>query len=84
MPEKKIARLSLVLSIRERAILEELAEADGITITDVIRMLSRREYAARFGRNAKPAEETMAGVVVAPHLAEAPKPYRSPRKRAKK
>ena len=33
----------------EVAMLEELAKADGLYRTDVVRMLIRREHAARFG-----------------------------------
>jgi hypothetical protein len=33
----------------ETALLQALAEADGLTISDVVRLLVRRAYADRFG-----------------------------------
>ncbi len=42
------------MAATEVGMLTELAEADGLYRTDVIRMLIRREHERRFGRGKRP------------------------------
>lgn len=44
------------MSTDERTMLARLADSDGMTSADVVRMLVRREHAARFGTASKPAK----------------------------
>lgn len=47
-PEQRSERVTARLTPTERQMLAELAEADGIDIPDVLRMLIRRAHAERF------------------------------------
>lgn len=49
MAEKRTDRLHVLISTDERKMLEELAEEGGVTESDIVRQLVRREHAARFG-----------------------------------
>jgi hypothetical protein len=48
-PEKRDEIVGLRLSTDELSKLRTLADTDGISQSDVLRMLLRREFAARFG-----------------------------------
>lgn len=41
------------LSEEERQMLEDLSEADGVTASDFLRLLIRRQHQERFGAKAK-------------------------------
>ena len=45
--------LRVRVSAAERETLQDLADADGLTVSDVVRMLARREHKARFGEPKK-------------------------------
>jgi hypothetical protein len=47
MVEKRTERLHALLSKEEAKMLEELAEAQGLTASDVVRLLIRREHHER-------------------------------------
>lgn len=49
MVEARDERLNLRVGKSEVAMLDALAEVDGLTASDVIRVLIRRTYAERFG-----------------------------------
>jgi hypothetical protein len=46
------------LSEEERAMLEDLSEADGITASDYLRLLIRRQHSERFGAKPKKKRQT--------------------------
>ena len=50
MPEERSEQVMVRMTPAEVRMLEELAEADGVYRTDVIRLLVRREHAKRFGK----------------------------------
>jgi hypothetical protein len=54
-PEEKTERAAVRLTPTEAEWLAALADADGLSQSDVLRLLVRREYAARFGAAKKPA-----------------------------
>ena len=47
--EERTERIGVRVSPTESAMLEKLAEADGLAASDVVRMLVRKAYAERFG-----------------------------------
>ena len=47
-PTERTKRLHMLLSDEEDRMLQELADADGLTASDVVRLLVRREHVARF------------------------------------
>lgn len=49
-PEQRSERITVRVAPTERQMLDELAEADGLDLSDVIRLLTRKAYAERFGR----------------------------------
>ncbi|MGH7437413.1 MAG: hypothetical protein ACRENE_17180 [Polyangiaceae bacterium] len=48
-------RLDIRVTPEERRLFAELASADGVSVSDVMRLLARREHAARFGSPGKPS-----------------------------
>ena len=52
-PESRNEPVSLRMSSGELTMLKALAEIDGISQSDVLRMLLRREWLARFGPEMK-------------------------------
>jgi antitoxin component of RelBE/YafQ-DinJ toxin-antitoxin module len=48
-PEAKAVRFNLRISETEQAMMNELADAMGVSGSDVIRMLIRKEHGERFG-----------------------------------
>lgn len=48
-PAERENAITVRMSKDERRMLDALAEADGISISDVVRMLVRRAHADRFG-----------------------------------
>ena len=54
MAEDRNAQVSLRMSLQETAMLKAIAALDGISQSDVLRMLLRREWMHRFGDKAPP------------------------------
>lgn len=54
MTEDRNEQVSLRMSLHETAILKALAALDGISQSDVLRMLLRREWMNRFGDKVPP------------------------------
>ncbi len=52
--EKRTEVVTLRMAPAEVAMLEELADADGVYQSDVIRVLVRRAHAERFGQPKRP------------------------------
>jgi hypothetical protein len=48
-PKRFEERLHILVSTDERRMLDELAQRDGLTPSDVVRQLVRRAHAATFG-----------------------------------
>ena len=48
--EERTERVALRMAPTEATMLRELAEEDGLSISDILRQLVRREYAARHGK----------------------------------
>jgi hypothetical protein len=46
-------RLDVRISTEEALMLEQLAEESGLTVSDIVRVLVRRQHAERFGARAK-------------------------------
>ena len=53
-PVKRDYMLRVLLSDDEQRMLEELADADGLTASDAVRQLIRRSHAERFGSKEPP------------------------------
>lgn len=53
-PDKRSELIAVRLTKAETVMLHELAEADGVYQSDVIRLLIRRAHTARFGEKTKP------------------------------
>jgi hypothetical protein len=54
MAEDRNEQVSLRMSLHEVALLKALAALDGISQSDVLRMLLRREWLARYGDKLPP------------------------------
>jgi len=54
MAEDRNEQVSLRMSIHETAMLKAIAALDGISQSDVLRMLLRREWLNRFGDKSPP------------------------------
>jgi hypothetical protein len=52
--DKRTQVVTLRVAPAEHAMLQELADADGVYQSDVIRVLIRRAHAERFGAKTKP------------------------------
>ena len=48
-PETKGVRFNLRISDKEQDMMNELADAMGVSASDVVRLLVRKEHAERFG-----------------------------------
>ena len=57
-PEERTERTALRLSPREHTMLRELADLDGVSVSDAIRMAVRRAYAERIGTTKPSAPRT--------------------------
>ena len=53
--EERTVRLAIRMTPTEAGFLSTLAEADGLTVSDALRLSIRRQYAERFGAP-KPAK----------------------------
>ena len=54
MADERNEQVSLRMSTHETAILKALAALDGISQSDVLRLLLRREWTNRFGKKSPP------------------------------
>jgi hypothetical protein len=52
---KRDARFNMVMSPDERGMLQALAEAEGLSESDVLRRFVRQAYAQQFGKKKPPA-----------------------------
>jgi hypothetical protein len=48
-PEERTERINVRVSVREVAMLDMLADAAGVSSADIVRMMIRDAYAAKFG-----------------------------------
>ena len=53
-PTQRDAKFQLRMAVDERRMLEALAERDGLSASDTVRQLIRREYASAFGDGSRP------------------------------
>jgi antitoxin component of RelBE/YafQ-DinJ toxin-antitoxin module len=51
--EKREERLEVRLTVAELAMLKDIADADGLTLSDAVRLLVRRIHAERFPKKPK-------------------------------
>jgi hypothetical protein len=52
MPATRDRRLSILISEEEHAMLERLADAEGVTVSTYVRQLTRRAHGERFPKQA--------------------------------
>ena len=57
-PDRRSELVAVRLTKQEAGMLRELAEADGLYQSDVLRLQIRRLHAERFGENPKPKPKT--------------------------
>jgi uncharacterized protein (DUF1778 family) len=57
MVEERSERLAVRLAPTEARMLDAMADAKGISLSDVVRMLIREGYAAQFGAGTRPPKK---------------------------